>query len=131
MKAFARRVAVVTGGANVIGRATASTLAKRGVKFVIADFDQAGLNEALAEIEGAGGEAFGFPCDISDDAAFPALRAATLAAYGRVDIVMYNVGLIAGRGCVHVSTSCRGKRRSLRASRAPRQALANLAAEIP
>jgi len=49
------RVAVVTGGASGIGRATAEVLAAAGARVVIGDVDEAGANEAAEAIRKAGG----------------------------------------------------------------------------
>ncbi|MGE0385379.1 MAG: SDR family oxidoreductase [Gammaproteobacteria bacterium] len=95
MHEIAGRVAVITGGANGIGRGTALAMAREGVRLVLADMDAAALDEAVGAVAAIGGQARAFRCDVRDDAAFPALREATLAAFGRVDIVMNNVGVIA------------------------------------
>src|ERR1700761_5800657 len=94
MKDLKNRVAVVTGGASGIGRATALALAARGVKLVIADLNGDGAAQAASEIAAGGGEALGLRCDVAEEAAMTELRDAALGRFGRVDIVMNNVGTI-------------------------------------
>ncbi len=88
------RVAVITGGANGIGLGTALALARRGAKLVLVDISPPDLDKAVAAVAAQGGDVIGFRGDVSDDATFPALRTRTLQAYGRVDIVMNNAGVI-------------------------------------
>jgi NAD(P)-dependent dehydrogenase (short-subunit alcohol dehydrogenase family) len=88
------RVAVITGAGSGIGRASAAALARQGVKVIAADIDEPGAQETAAAIAAIGGEAVGVRCDVGDDDAFEALRALTHERYGRVDIVMNNVGVI-------------------------------------
>jgi NAD(P)-dependent dehydrogenase (short-subunit alcohol dehydrogenase family) len=94
MKDLNNRVAVVTGGASGIGRGTAMALAERGVKLVIADLNGDGAIQAASEIAADGGEALGLRCDVAEEAAMDELRDAALGRFGRVDIVMNNVGII-------------------------------------
>ncbi len=94
MKDLKGRIAVVTGGASGIGRATAMALAARGAKLVVADMNGDGATEAAAEIAESGGDAMGLRCDVAGETAMTDLRDAALARFGRVDIVMNNVGVI-------------------------------------
>jgi NAD(P)-dependent dehydrogenase (short-subunit alcohol dehydrogenase family) len=86
-------VAVVTGGASGIGRATALELARRGADVVVADLHEARMKEVREEIEGMGRRALDVRCDVSQDADVERLRDAALDAMGRVDIVMNNAGV--------------------------------------
>jgi NAD(P)-dependent dehydrogenase (short-subunit alcohol dehydrogenase family) len=61
------RVALVTGGASGLGRATAVTLAEAGAHVVIADIDAAGSDETRTRIADAGGAAEVVPLDVTDD----------------------------------------------------------------
>ena len=88
------KVAAITGGASGIGRATALALARAGVQLVIADIDSDGADDVAREIEAAGGHAIGTRCDVSAEAAFQELANATLQRFGRIDIVMNNVGVL-------------------------------------
>jgi len=88
------KVAVITGAASGIGRATAMALSRAGVRLVIADIDLDGAEGVAREIEVAGGQAVGTHCDVAAEAAFQQLAETSLKQFGRVDIVMNNVGVL-------------------------------------
>lgn len=94
MESLQDTVAVVTGGGSGIGRATALALAKRGARIVVADINGEGADAVAAEITDAGGDAVGVRCDVADEAAFEELKTFTLNRFGRVDVVMNNVGVL-------------------------------------
>lgn len=94
MKTFEQKVAVITGGASGIGRATALSMAKRGARVVLADINAQAAKEAAAEISSLGGEAFAVHCDVADENAFKSLKACALDRFGAVDLVMNNVGVL-------------------------------------
>jgi NAD(P)-dependent dehydrogenase (short-subunit alcohol dehydrogenase family) len=86
-------VAVVTGGAAGIGGAISRRLAAEGATVVVNDLDQALLDEALSDIERAGGSAVRVPGDIRTADTVEALAdAARGVAGGRVDVLVNNVG---------------------------------------
>jgi NAD(P)-dependent dehydrogenase (short-subunit alcohol dehydrogenase family) len=87
-------VAVITGGASGIGRATALALSRSGVQLVIADIDREGTEAVVREIEAGGGQAIGAHCDVAAETAFGELANAALQRFGSVDIVMNNVGVL-------------------------------------
>lgn len=87
------KVAVVTGGASGIGRATALELARRGCDVVAADVNDERLGEVRDEVEALGRRYLGVHCDVAQDADVERLRDETLATMGRVDIVMSNAGV--------------------------------------
>jgi NAD(P)-dependent dehydrogenase (short-subunit alcohol dehydrogenase family) len=86
-------VAVVTGGASGIGRATALELARRGADIVVGDIHEGRIDEVRAEIEGLGRCYLGVSCDVSNDADVERLRDSALTTMGHVDIVMSNAGV--------------------------------------
>jgi NAD(P)-dependent dehydrogenase (short-subunit alcohol dehydrogenase family) len=86
-------VAVITGGASGIGRATALELARRGADVVIADLHEARMAEVRSEIEGLGRRVLTVRCDVAQDADVERLRDEALAVRGHVDIVMNNAGV--------------------------------------
>jgi NAD(P)-dependent dehydrogenase (short-subunit alcohol dehydrogenase family) len=87
--------AVLTGAGSGIGRATALSLAARGAHVVASDLDAARAAETAALIAAAGGQATSLPVDVSDQHDLEALRDLCLDRFGRLDIVMNNVGVLA------------------------------------
>lgn len=87
------KVAVITGGASGIGRATALELARRGADIVAADVNDERLAEVRDEVEALGRRYLGVHCDVAEDADVDRLRDEALATMGRVDIVMSNAGV--------------------------------------
>jgi NAD(P)-dependent dehydrogenase (short-subunit alcohol dehydrogenase family) len=87
------RVAIVTGAANGIGRGTALAFARQGVNIVLADIDAEAAAVVAAEIAAAGGQAAFVRFDVARDP-FETLRDTALARFGRIDIVMNNVGIL-------------------------------------
>lgn len=87
------KVALVTGAAHGIGRASALALARAGASVCVADIDAAAGESVTNEIVAAGGRAFYQSCDVrsADDAR--AMVAATLAEYGRLDAAVNNAGI--------------------------------------
>src|SRR5262249_2555106 len=78
-----------------IGRATAIALASRGSSVVVTDVDASRADAVAAEISSAGGHATSTRCDVSSDDDVAALAGTARSTFGRVDIVMSNVGVIA------------------------------------
>ncbi len=95
MESVKGTVAVFTGAGSGIGRATAIALARRGSKTIVSDIDVERARIVASEIEAAGGQAVGVRCDVSLPEDVAALAEVALHEYGRVDIVMSNVGVIA------------------------------------
>lgn len=95
-KPLATRVALVTGAASGIGRATAEKLAAEGACVVIADLSLEKAQEAAASI-GSADVAVGVQVDVSDAAAVQAMVDAAVLAFGGVDLVVNNAGLSLSR----------------------------------
>jgi len=87
------QVALVTGAASGIGKAIAERYAREGAKIVIADLDLEAANATAAEIAAAGGTAMGVAMDVTNEDAVNAGVAATVAAYGGVDVLVSNAGI--------------------------------------
>ena len=92
---LADKVAVITGGAGGMGRATVMRFLTEGAKVVIADFNQASGDETLAEIEasGFGGAATFVRTDVASEADVKAMIECAGDSYGRLDIVFNNAGV--------------------------------------
>jgi NAD(P)-dependent dehydrogenase (short-subunit alcohol dehydrogenase family) len=92
------QVALVTGGAAGIGRATALAFAALGIKVVVSDIDAAGAAQTLELIRAAGGEGLCAPCDVSKEQQVMALLAQVQASYGRLDYAFNNAGIEIEKG---------------------------------
>jgi len=91
---FNSRVAIVTGAGGGLGRSHALYLARYGAKVVINDLDQAVADRVAAEIKAAGGEAIGFGASVTDEARVAAMVEKAMSAWGRVDILINNAGIL-------------------------------------
>ena len=90
--ALTGEVTIVTGASSGIGAATARELGRRGATVVLAA-RRAGLLEAqVRSIREAGGEAIAIPADVSDASDVTMLADRTVAAFGRVDVLVNNAG---------------------------------------
>lgn len=89
---FAGKIAVITGAAQGIGRATAERFLAEGAKVVLADIDEARLAATAAEI-GTADSVLAVPTDVADKAAIDALIAAAVARFGRIDTLVNNAGI--------------------------------------
>ena len=91
---FAGQVAIVTGGGNGIGRACAEAFAAEGAAVAVADIDS-GAGTAVAQaIVAAGGRAAFVETDVGDAGQAKRLVERTLAAFGRLDVLINNAGII-------------------------------------
>jgi NAD(P)-dependent dehydrogenase (short-subunit alcohol dehydrogenase family) len=91
------QVAVVTGAASGIGRAMAHAFAGRGLAVVMADIERSALGAAVTEVEATGATALGRVIDVRRPEQLDELAEATLAAFGRVDVVCNNAGVVTPR----------------------------------
>jgi NAD(P)-dependent dehydrogenase (short-subunit alcohol dehydrogenase family) len=87
------KVAIVTGGASGMGRASARLLAANGARVVIADRDVDGARKAQKEISDNGGAAIAFSLDIGNSTEVASLVETTLEQYGRIDILLHAAGV--------------------------------------
>jgi NAD(P)-dependent dehydrogenase (short-subunit alcohol dehydrogenase family) len=89
---FADKVAIITGGAGGIGRATALRFAREGATVVINDVDDERIAEAVALLDGLPGRGVPGRADITSERDVQALIAAVVAGHGGVDILVNNAG---------------------------------------
>ena len=90
---LAGQAAIVTGAARGIGRAVAGRLAREGAAVMIADIALDRAREAAAEIEAAGTRAVAVAVDTGDRTSVDAMVAASLQAFGRLDILVNNAAI--------------------------------------
>jgi len=92
---LAGRVAVITGGASGIGRATARALAERGAHVVVADLNADGAQEVADELVAAHGlrRSIAVATDVTDEAAVKDMVRRTILEYGGLDILVASAGL--------------------------------------
>ena len=87
------KVAVITGAASGMGRATALRFAKEGAAIVVADLNSQAGEATVSEIAASGGRAVFQHTDVASDAAIKALIDRAVSEYGRLDITYNNAGI--------------------------------------
>jgi NAD(P)-dependent dehydrogenase (short-subunit alcohol dehydrogenase family) len=91
---FTGKVAIVTGGGSGIGRATALLLAGEGAAVTVADIAPDAARSVADAIEAQGGSALAHVVDVSDPAAVEAMVAATVSAFGGLDVLHNNAAAL-------------------------------------
>ncbi len=94
METLRDKIAVITGAASGIGRAVARALAARGAHIVAVDLDDDGIQAVVDELNGHEAAVLPQRADVADPQAFEGIRSAALQRFGRVDIVVNNVGVL-------------------------------------
>ncbi len=94
-RSIAGRVAIVTGAASGMGRATAILFASEGAKVAVTDLDQSVCDAVVAEIEANGGTAKAFALDVSNVDAINDVVASVAQTFGGIDILVNNAGISA------------------------------------
>ncbi len=97
------KVAIITGGSDGIGKASALAMAREGARVAIVARTQDKLDAAAAEIRAAGGDVIAISCDVMDEAKVKAAVAQVVAKWGGVDILVNNAGTSAARKFEDVS----------------------------
>ena len=88
------KVCVISGAASGIGRSIARALADRGAHVVAVDVDDDGIGVLADELSKRGAAVLAHRADVSDPDAFQGVRDAALQRFGRVDVVVNNVGVL-------------------------------------
>jgi NAD(P)-dependent dehydrogenase (short-subunit alcohol dehydrogenase family) len=88
-----RKIALVTGGASGIGRATALAMAREGARVAVADRSEDSAAATVALINAGGGQAIAIGGDVSDETDVAAMVARTVSAFGRLDCAFNNAGV--------------------------------------
>jgi NAD(P)-dependent dehydrogenase (short-subunit alcohol dehydrogenase family) len=96
------KVAMVTGTSPNIGAGIAGGLAEEGAKVVCVDVSEDNARECAAWITGRGGEAIGLTGDVSDEAQVEGMVARTREAYGGIDVLVNNAGVLGGQSVLEM-----------------------------
>ena len=88
------KVAIITGSARGIGQATALKFAAEGAKVVVCDLDRKAVDEVVAQIVAARGQAIGFTLNVTDKASIAAVVRGVMDQYGRIDVLVNNAGIV-------------------------------------
>ncbi len=94
MSEIANKVIIITGASSGLGEATALRLAKNGAKLMLAARREERLQKLVSDIEQDGGTAKYQVTDVTDRSGVEALAQATKDAYGRIDVLVNNAGLM-------------------------------------
>ena len=97
------KVALITGAAAGIGRATSILFAHEGASIVAVDVDARGLDALTAEIASSGGQAKAVVADVSQSTDVDAAVSSAISWFGRIDILFNNAGLVPS-GKLHETT---------------------------
>ena len=95
-RSIAGKVAIVTGAASGMGRATAYLFGDEGAKVAAIDLDEAGATKVAADIEAAGGTAAAWGLDVSDRDGVNRVFAEVAQRFGGIDILVNNAGISRG-----------------------------------
>jgi NAD(P)-dependent dehydrogenase (short-subunit alcohol dehydrogenase family) len=90
---FADKIAIVTGGAHGIGRATALGLAREGASVVIADHDEEATRQVVDGIRSWGAQAQGIVADVADERDAARIAAETVNSLGGIDLLVNSAGI--------------------------------------
>jgi dihydroanticapsin dehydrogenase len=88
------KIAIVTGAASGIGAGTAEVFAEEGAKLLLVDRDEAGLAAVRDRLAASGADPVALPGDVADPKTGQRAAAAALAAFGRIDILFNNAGVM-------------------------------------
>ena len=92
MARLSGKTALVTGGGNGIGRASALRFAEEGANVVIADFNRDFADKVVAEVNALGANAIAVSGDVSSEQDVDAMVSAGIDAFGKIDVLMNSAG---------------------------------------
>lgn len=90
---FAGKVALITGAASGLGRATALLFAQHGAKVIVSDVTIDGGHETVKMIQDKGGDATFIECNVANEESVNNLISKTIETYGRLDYGINNAGI--------------------------------------
>lgn len=88
------KVAIVTGGAQGIGRGIVRRMAEEGAKVVIADLPGGKGSDCEEEMQNLGHDVSFIPCDVTDEAMVKSMVSTTIEKYGKIDILVNDAGIL-------------------------------------
>jgi 3-oxoacyl-[acyl-carrier protein] reductase len=91
---LAGKVAIITGGGQGIGLATAVKFAREGAKVAVCDINETAAMEAAVSIIADGGDALGVRVDVTDKDSIAQMIQAVMARWGRIDTLVNNAGIV-------------------------------------
>lgn len=94
MKRLEGKVAIISGAGSGIGREISVKLVEEGARVGLMDIDAKGLAETEAEVKSIGGEVITVVGDVVDPATIDELTTKLVAAFGKVDVLVNNVGIV-------------------------------------
>jgi len=100
---LAGKVALITGGASGIGRATALLFHRAGAAVAMADRDESAGKSVASQIEAAGGRALYVPCDVADEIQAERAVQSTVSQLGGLHILFNNAGITRRRSVVETT----------------------------
>ena len=100
----AGKIAIDSGAAAGIGRATALRLAEEGAKICLGDIDRTGAESCAAAIRARGGESFPLALDVAEEADWRRIINATVERFGGLDILVNNAGIAFAAGLEETTT---------------------------
>jgi len=93
-KRFETQVALISGGADGLGKAVGGRLSAEGATVILADKDQRKLTATVEELRGQGAKAVGVPLDVTDEQSVVDLYATIGRQYGRLDVMVNSAGIV-------------------------------------
>ena len=99
------KVALITGASSGMGKAIAEAMGVHGAKIIVSSNDTEGVQTTVAYFKTLGIEALGITCDMSQKEDIDALFEASIAQYGKIDILVNCVGLAVSGGFLDINST--------------------------